>query len=148
MQILPLKLNYKFSFLKLVITVLTMVLSGNEGQQLYSERSIIKQMTMTFFFFFHFQTQVDLYSFKVSLMTQYPFSELCKPPGIHWLFSFFFQSSAYWPKLMKWMNIHSMNDEEAGSMNSLVLCLTGVFLFRPGHITARHGTKCSFSLTD
>lgn len=67
MQFLPLKWNYKFSFYKLVITVLTTVLSRNEGQQLYSERSIIKQMTMIFFF--RFQTQVDLYPFKVSLMT-------------------------------------------------------------------------------
>jgi len=38
---------------------------------------------------------------------------------------------------MKRMNIHSMNDEEAGSMNSLVLYFIEVFLFRRGHSSAR-----------
>lgn len=86
-----------------------------QGQQLCSDRSIIKQMAIPFLF--HFQTQVDLYSFKVSPYDPVPIFWAMQGPRnpLILFFPFIFQSSAYWQKQMKRMNIHSMNDEEAGS---------------------------------
>lgn len=66
-------------------------------------------------FFFHFQTQVDLYSLKASPYDPVPiFWARQGPRNPLNLFSFFFfQSGAYWQKQTKWVNIHSMTDEEA-----------------------------------
>lgn len=86
-------------------------------------------------------------------MTQYQFSELHKAPQIHWIFSPFFspllfQNSAYWQKQMKWVNIPSMNDEEAVARIPNALLHWGLSLRQARHIITRHSGRGSFPLTD
>lgn len=151
MQILPLKLNYKFDLCKSVITMLTTALPRNEVRAAAIPRQINHETGDNIIFFFHFQTQVDLYSLKVSPYDPVPiFWVMQGPRNPLNPFSFFFFFKALLTGKSKWSGwifiAWMMRKQEQGFPSALLH--RGLSLWLAGHITTQHRAQGPFPLTD